>query len=141
MAVKTITIHKEFNAPLTEVFSTLSDHHKFGKICGIKMTRIHDGDDGANGLGSIRKINIGPLPAFEETITDFIPNELIEYKITQGSPIKNHVGTLRFSGQNNKTILDYTIELESVIPFTTGIIKSALENGLSKGLQHYASSL
>jgi len=141
MANKIITIHEEFNAPVKEVFGILSDHQKFGKICGIKMTRIHDGDDGANGLGSIRKINIGPLPAFEETITDFIPNELIEYKITQGSPIKNHVGTLRFSEQNNKTVLDYTIQLESKIPFTTGIIRTALQNGISKGLRNYASSL
>ena len=141
MAQQTIKIVQTFNAPIEEVFAALSDHENFGRICGIKMTRIQDGDGALNGLGSIRKINIGPLPSFEETITDFEANSLIEYKITQGSPIKNHVGTLKFSSQGDKTVLHYTIKLESKIPFTTGLIKGALESGLAKGLKRYANGL
>ncbi len=140
MALQTIIIREQFNAPVSEVFGVLSDHERFGKICGVKMTRIQAGDDGANGLGSVRRLNIGPLPSFQETITQFIPGELIEYKITQGSPIKNHVGLMKFSEHDGKTILDYTIKLESKIPFTTGLIKSALENGISKGLNKYSKS-
>ena len=141
MSQKIIKIHESFNAPIAEVFSVLSDHKKFGKICGISMERTKDGDDGLNGLGSIRAVKIGPLPAFDETITGFKSNELIEYKITRGSPIKNHVGTLKFSEKNNQTTLDYTIKLESKIPFTSGIIKTVLQNGLSKGLKKYANTL
>jgi len=141
MSQQTIRIQQAFNAPVNTVFQTLSDHQRFGEICGVKMTRIKTGSDSDNGLGSVRKLNIGPLPSFQETITGFVPNELIEYQITQGSPIKNHLGTMRFSEQDGKTFLDYTIQLESKIPFTTGLIKSALENGISKGLQRYARSL
>jgi hypothetical protein len=141
MSLKTITIHEKFNAPIAQVFGILSNHEKFGEICGINMTRIQDGEDGLNGKGSIRTIKIGPLPAFEETITDFIQNEFIEYKITKGSPIKNHVGTLKFSEKNNQTELDYVIKLESKIPFTSSIIKSALQSGISKGLRKYSKSL
>ncbi len=141
MAQQEINIQQEFNAPVEEVFSTLSDHETFGKICGVKMTRIKDGEGQPNGLGSVRRLNIGPLPSFEETITGFVMNESIEYKITQGSPIKNHVGTLRFSDLGGKTRLDYTILLESKIPCTTGLIKTALKNGIAKGLQGYARSL
>jgi len=141
MALKTIKMVQTFNAPVAEVFAALSDHETFGKICGIKVSRIKEGKDQPNGLGSIRKLSIGPLPSFQETITDFKENELIEYKITQGSPIKNHVGTLRFSGQNDKTVLHYTIKLESKIPLTTGLIKAALERGISKGLHEYAMGL
>ena len=136
-----ITMNQQFNAPVEQVFSTLSDHETFGKICGIKMSRIKDGEGVLNGLGSIRKINIGPLPSFQETITGFKANEFIQYKITQGSPIKNHVGELRFTENNGKTSLEYTIELESKIPLTTGLIKTALQNGISKGLKKYAASL
>jgi hypothetical protein len=93
-----------------------------------------------NGLGSVRKINIGPLPSFEETITGFEENRFIEYKITKGSPIKNHVGTLNFSETGTGCVLDYEIKLESKIPFTTGIIKSALKQGISKGIGKYAKS-
>ncbi|TNC82442.1 MAG: hypothetical protein C9356_03180 [Oleiphilus sp.] len=141
MAQQTINIVQEFNAPVEQVFEALSDHENFGRICGIKMKRIKDGEDALNGLGSVRKISIGPLPSFEETITDYEANALIEYKITQGSPIKNHVGTLRFSSQGESTVLNYTIQLESKIPFTSGLIKGALENGLSKGLSRYAQGL
>jgi len=141
MALKTINMQQKFNAPVKEVFEVLSDHQKFGKICGINMQRTKEGDDGANGLGSVRKIGIGPLPSFEETITGFVPNEFIQYKITQGSPIKNHVGELKFSELEGTTTLDYTIELESKIPFTSSIIKNALESGITKGLSKYARSL
>ncbi len=105
------------------------------------MSRIVDGADGANGLGSVRQIKIGILPGFEETITEFKPHTFIQYKITKGSPIKNHVGELSFSEEAGTTLLDYTIQLESKIPLTTGIIAKALEQGISKGLKRYASSL
>ena len=141
MALKKITMRQEFNAPVDKVFSTLSDHETFGRICGINMLRTKDGDDGANGLGSVRTISVGPLPSFEETITDFVPNVFIQYKITKGSPIKNHVGELKFSGQGDKTVLHYTIKLESKIPLTSGLIKAALERGISQGLQGYAMRL
>lgn len=141
MSQQTIQIVQTFHAPVSEVFATLSDHKTFGKICGINMTRTVDGEDGANGLGSVREIKIGPLPSFEETITDFTPNDFIEYKITKGSPIKNHVGTLKFSEEKGMAVLNYTIVLESKIPFTSGLISAVLKNGISKGLRKYAKSL
>lgn len=141
MAIQTITINQAFDSPVEQVFSTLSDHEKFGKICGINMKRVVDGAAHLNGLGSIREIKVGVLPAFQETITKFIENERVEYKITKGSPIKNHLGVLVFSEANGKAHLKYTIELESKIPFTTGLIKFALESGIKKGLKRYAKSL
>lgn len=141
MSQQIIQMVQTFNAPLSEVFATLSDHETFGKICGINMTRTIDGEDGANGLGSVREIKIGPLPSFEETITGFTPNDYIEYKITKGSPIKNHVGTLKFSEEKGVTVLNYTIVLESKIPFTSGVISAVLKNGITKGLKKYAKSL
>tara|TARA_R110001592_G_scaffold135779_1_gene352239 strand:- start:4877 stop:5305 length:429 start_codon:yes stop_codon:yes gene_type:complete len=141
MAIQTITINQAFDAPVKQVFSTLSDHEKFGKICGINMERIVDGATDLNGLGSIREIKIGVLPSFQETITKFIENKRIEYKITQGSPIKNHIGVLVFSELKGKTQLKYTIELESKIPCTTALIKAVLGFGIKKGLKRYAGSL
>tara|TARA_R110002072_G_scaffold89737_9_gene201058 strand:- start:47112 stop:47543 length:432 start_codon:yes stop_codon:yes gene_type:complete len=141
MSIQTITINQAFDAPLKQVFATLSDHEKFGEICGINMTRIKDGAEHLNGLNSVREIKIGILPSFQETINKFIDNERIEYKITQGSPIKNHLGVLVFSEAKGKTHLNYTIELESKIPFTTLLIKSALSFGIRNGLKRYARSL
>jgi len=128
----------EFDKPLEQVFAQLSDHEFFGKTCGINMKRVVDGQDGANGLGSVRKINIGILPSFDETITTFEPNKLIEYKITRGSPIKNHKGTMVFSARDKGCVLDYEIALESKIPGTSGLIKTVLKHGISSGLVRYA---
>jgi uncharacterized membrane protein len=89
----------------------------------------------------VREIKIGILPAFQETITKFIENERVEYKITKGSPIKNHKGVLIFTEAKGKTNLKYTIELESKIPLTTSLIKSALKYRIKKGLMAYAKSL
>lgn len=141
MAIQTITINQAFDAPVKKVFSTLSDHKTFGKICGIDMERIVDGTNQPNGLGSVREIKIGVLPPFEETITKFIDNERIEYKITKGSPIKNHIGVMRFSEVKGKAQLNYTIKLESKIPLTTGLIKTVLGFGIKRGLKRYARSL
>ena len=141
MATQTIQMQQDFNAPVSEVFQVLSDHERFGRIIGVKMKRIKDGEGSANGLGSVRSIHIGPLPSFEETITQYEENAFIEYKITRGSPIKNHVGRLIFEEKDGRTRLNYTIELESKIPFTTGLIKAALENGIVKGLSNYSRSL
>ena len=53
---------------------------------GAKVTRVSDGDASRNGVGSTRRLKIGPLPAFEETVTAAEPNSLIEYTISQGHP-------------------------------------------------------
>lgn len=141
MAIQTITINQAFNAPVKQVFSDLSDHEKFGKICGISMKRVVDGSVHLNGLGSVREIKIGVLPAFQETITKFVEYERVEYKITKGSPIKNHIGSLIFTESKGKTKLKFTIELESKIPLTSTLIKTVLGFGLKKGLKKYAGSL
>jgi len=141
MSTQLITINQTFNAPVSQVFKTLCDHEKFGEICGITMRRVVDGRENVNGLGSVREIKIGVLPAFQETISKYIENERLEYKITKGSPIKNHLGILIFSEQAGKTVLNYTIELESKIPFTTFIIKTGLALGIGSGLKRYAASL
>lgn len=141
MAQQEINMHFTFAAPIDAVFSELSDHARFGQICGITIQRVKEGAESPNGLGSVRKLSIGPLPSFEETITGFENNRSIEYKITKGSPIKNHVGTLRFEKTKSGCELFYDIKLESKIPFTTGIIKAGLKDGISKGIEKYAKSL
>ena len=131
-----ININKTFSKPLAEVFNAVTDHENFGKLIGTNIKRIKDGDQHLNGLGSIRQINITPLPPFEETVTDFIDEEYFEYKITKGSPIKNHIGRLKFVQNGNSTQLNYTIDFDMKlpIPLIGKIFKNTLEKQISKGL-------
>ncbi|HAC26949.1 MAG TPA: SRPBCC family protein, partial [Marinobacter hydrocarbonoclasticus] len=53
-----------------------ADHHRFGKLVGAPVKRIKDSDQAdPNGIGSVRKIGIGPL-SLEETVLGFEPDSL-----------------------------------------------------------------
>lgn len=146
MAKQHIDLIQEFKAPVNTIFAELTDHVKFGKLLNAKITRIVDGQgDDPNGLGSVRKITPVPLADFEETVVTFKPNELMEYAVSQGSPIKNHIGRMEFSaidagGGRESTRVRYTITFEPrlPIPFLGGLLKKAIEAPVKKGLLHLA---
>ena len=134
-----IEIHQDFNKPVSEVFGDLGDHEKLGRILGAPITRIVDGRGvgGKNGLGAVRRI--GPaLGGFEETIVGFEQDALIEYTITKGSPLRDHLGRMKFSATPNGTHLDYVITFDVKVPFVGGLLKNVLEGSIRKGLAKYA---
>lgn len=140
-----IEINQHFNAEPSDVFPVLSDHEHFGKLVGANIRRIQQGQAPfANGMGSVRRIHVFPGVSFEETITDFLPGQLIEYKVTKGSPIKNHVGTLRFSSPSTgQTLLNYTIVFEPKLPVPGwgSLLRRIIEQPIRKGLADYANAL
>lgn len=142
MASQYIQMNVSFNAPVETVFNELSDHEKMGKILSAKVKRVKDGQDFVNGLGSVRRITPVPLGDFEETVTAFEPNKLIEYTVTKGSPIKNHLGRMVFSENNGKTQLHYTIQFDMKLglPFAGLILKTVLEKVILGGLHKLAKS-
>ncbi len=136
MLVQKIDIKMEFRRPVGELFALLSDHEKLGPILGANVKRTRDGKDSLNGLDSVRTLNIGPLPSFDETVTAFEKDKLVEYKITRGSPLKNHKGVMQFypSGSGGSK-LHYTIEFESKIPLLGPVVRRGLENSIRRGLK------
>ncbi|MEX0605516.1 MAG: SRPBCC family protein [Marinobacter sp.] len=136
MATYIIQIEDTFDVPREKVFALFSDHVRFGNLLGAPVKRIKDSDEAdPNGLGSVRKIGIGPI-ALEETVTGFEPDSLIEYTITSLSPIRHHQGRIRFSETlAGQTEIHYTISFEEVIPFTGALIHSALEKALLRGMK------
>ena len=130
-----IDIEIEFRRPVAELFALLSDHEKLGPVLGARIKRTRDGTDSPNGLGSVRTLRIGPLPSFDETVTAFRKDELIEYRITRGTPLRSHKGVMRFSATpSGGSRLRYTIEFASLIPMLGPLIRAALDTGIRKGL-------
>ena len=125
-----------FNASIGEVFDYFSDHENVGELFPGETLRIKKGSnpDFPNGLGSVWRITVFPITV-EETITEFIPNKLIEYRISNDAPIRNHLGKMEFSELNGKTVLDYSIEFESKVPYLGKVVKLALEEALIFGLK------
>ena len=131
-----IDISKTFPFSVDKLFDFLSDHENLELIFApAKIQRIKEGKDSPNGVGSPRNMKILIAPAFHETVTRVVPNELIEYTITKGSPLKNHKGVMRFSDTGTGgSRLDYTIEFEGKLPLIGPIIKAGLDQGIRRGL-------
>jgi uncharacterized protein YndB with AHSA1/START domain len=142
MAQQTVRFEQFFAAPRERVFAWFADHEKFGMIWPGRTRRIQASADAANanGLGSVREIRSAGL-AFEETITAFEPPGRIEYRITRGSPLKNHLGRLLFADEAGGTKLNYTIEFDPKIPLTGGIIASVLCTSWHRGIARAVEDL
>src|SRR5215210_7728262 len=111
-----------------QVFSYFAEHENLEALFGAKVTRLKNGDDGTrNGVGSVRQLKVGPGTPFEETITVSQPNELIEYKVTKGSPLKNHLGEMRFTPEGDGTNLHYEISFDGKVPGSGPIIAALLK--------------
>ena len=134
-------IRQSFNAPVETIFNVLTDHESFGKVIATKIQRVVDSpDENKNGVGSVRRISSFPVPAFEETVITFEPNQLMEYVVSKGSPIKNHKGRMEFSEEGGKTQLCYYIDFEPKILLTLlgSVLKKAIEDPIRKSLEKLA---
>ena len=70
-----VHIEHHFQKPPEAIFAYLAEHENLADVFGAKITRLRDGQDGErNGVGSVRQLQIGPLPPFEETVTEFEPS-------------------------------------------------------------------
>ena len=136
MATYHIEINETFDVPRRKVFALFADHHRFGKMIGAPVKRIKDSDQAdPNGIGSVRKIGIGPL-SLEETVLSFEPDSLIEYAITSMSPIRNHIGRILFADTaDGQTKVHYTISFEDIVPYSGKVVSAALEQGLRRGIR------
>ncbi len=135
MPHKTISISIDFPQPLSAVFAHLSEHENLAAVFGVPIKRIATSRDPnePNGLGSVRRLFIGPVRV-EETITAFEKDRTIEYRVTKGGFLKHHHGVMRFSEQSGGTHLDYTVEIQSIFPFVTMPLTAALGFGMRRGL-------
>lgn len=141
MSRQHIEIRQSFNAPVGIVFNLLTDHESFGNIIKANFKRVvASPGENKNGVGSVRRISAFPVPAFEETVVALEPNQLMEYVVSKGSPVKNHKGRMEFSVEQGKTWLYYTIDFEPKLPFVLlgSILRRAIEKPIRKGLERLA---
>lgn len=132
-----IEIVQEFRLPVERLFAYLEEHENLETIFKpARITRVRSGDTERNGVGSTRSLRILLAPPFEETVTGYKANELIEYRITKGSPLKNHHGVMRFSALPAGSRLHYTIEFEGKLPLIATFVKIGLERSIRNGLKH-----
>ena len=139
--VQRLEFTQDFSAPVDRVYAHLSEHENLGSLFGARIERVRDGDTSRNGVGSVRRLKVGPLPWFEETVTQAVPDELVEYRITKGSPLRDHVGTMRFTPQGTGTRVDYVIAFRAVVPLLDKVIAVGLQRNVRTGLADAAKTL
>jgi uncharacterized protein YndB with AHSA1/START domain len=134
--MQTVTIDRDFTAPPERVFAYLSEHEHLEPLFGAKIRRLSDGEDGTrNGPGSSREMRLGPLPPFVETTTEVVPNELIRYRITKGSPLRGHEGVMRFTPTaGGGTHLHYEITFGAALPGVDRVVAAMLRRTVPRGL-------
>ena len=136
MAEQSVRFEQFFAATRPSVFAWFSQHENFGQIFPGRTRRIKASEDPSepNGLNSVREVKVG-LVRLEETITRFEPPSLIEYRVTQGWPVKNHLGRLRFEELPGGTRLEYTIDFDSRVPFAGNMVAGSLCRSWRRGVQ------
>jgi uncharacterized protein YndB with AHSA1/START domain len=134
--MQTVTIDRDFALPPERVFAYLAEHENLEPLFGAKIKRLSDGDDGTrNGPGSSRQLRLGPLPPFVETTTEVVPNELIRYRITKGSPLRGHEGVMRFTPTaGGGTHLHYEITFGAAVPGVDRVVAAMLRRTVPRGL-------
>jgi uncharacterized protein YndB with AHSA1/START domain len=130
-----VHVEHRFSKPPERIFAQLAEHENLAEVFGAKITRVRDGQDGQrNGVGSVRRLQIGPLAPFEETVTEFVPNERIVYRITKGSPLRGHLGVMTFAPVAGGTRFVYDIRLASPIPGLALLVRVALTRSITQAL-------
>ena len=130
-----VHVSHDFAKPPERVFAYMCEHENLGPLFNAEITRVCDGDTDRNGVNSVRRLKVGPLPPFEETVHEYVPGERIVYRITKGGPLKDHVGVLEFSPTpSGGTHLEYNIRIASAIPGLAPIVASGLTRDISKNL-------
>ncbi|EFQ83702.1 hypothetical protein HMPREF0063_11365 [Aeromicrobium marinum DSM 15272] len=134
-----VHVTHQFTSDPATVFAALSEHENLASIFPARITRVRNGHDSRNGAGSVRRLKIGPLPAFEETVMTAEEPALIEYRITKGSPLKSHRGVQRLTPTaDGGTQLDYTIEFAAPVPGLAKVVALALTQSITSGLPKLA---
>ncbi|MDP9346564.1 MAG: SRPBCC family protein [Actinomycetota bacterium] len=129
-------VEYDFTKPPARIFAYLSEHEHLEPLLSAKITRLTDGTDGErNGVGSSRRMKVGPLPPFVETVTEAVPDERIAYRITRGGPLKDHAGTMRFSPTVAGGMhLVWDIHLDSAGPGVATIVNRILQRSITRSL-------
>lgn len=125
-----------FPASPEQVFAFFGNHEQFGTLWPGVTRRLRAGEDPAqpDGLGSVRENRSGGS-SLEETITRYEPSSLIEYRVTKGSPVKNHLGRLLFTADNGGTRMVYTIAFDGKVRGTGWLIALYLRVVFRMGLR------
>lgn len=137
--MQTVQLTQESTRSVADLYAALADHDRLGGVLGVPVKRIKEGKTSPNGIGSVRKIGMGPV-AIEETVVGAVVDKSIDYKITKGGwPVKDHHGRLTFKAlPGGGSQVQWRIDLDAAVPGAALLIKQVLSIGIGRGLKKLA---
>ncbi|XOV79726.1 MAG: SRPBCC family protein [Aestuariibacter sp.] len=133
-----------FECPNDTLFNYFSNPYHLGNALNMPCEVIRQSATTFEyGEGMVKRVKSPGLPAFEETIITYQPQQYIAYRVTRGGIVKNHLGELRFSETQKGSELQYQIRFSPrwPIPLLGPVIKGQLQSTLEKGLAQVAQKL
>ncbi|MDH2544577.1 SRPBCC family protein [Acinetobacter baumannii] len=133
-----IRVEQKINAPVSQVFPLFVKHSTFNILLWpiqSKIIKFSKDLDNPDGVGSIRKMGIGPIKFIKEEIISIVPHKRVEYKMIRNTLFFDHLGVLEFYENKGRTLLVYTIHLDSKIPLLATITLIQLRTSIVFGLK------
>ena len=130
-----VDVTHDYALPAEQVFAYLSEHKNLEPLFGARIRRVQDGETSPNGVGSVRALKVGPLPWFEETIVESVEPSLIRYRISRGSPMRNHRAVITLIPSEQGCQVHYVIEFDTALPGIGKVIQVGLSRNIERGLR------
>lgn len=124
---QTVRFEQFFAAPRERVFAWFARAENVGQLFPGRTRSLTPSPDAAHpdGVGAVREVRVG-LVRLEETITRYEPPSLIEYRVTRGWVIRQHVGCVRFEEVPGGTQLEYAIRFRARLPIFGSLVAGSL---------------
>jgi uncharacterized protein YndB with AHSA1/START domain len=134
-----IHVSQEFTVSPERVFAALNDHANMGRWLGGHITVVKPAPDG--GVGTVRRVHIGPAHFDEEVIEREIPTRLV-YRITAGVPfLRHHRGEIKVEPKGTGSRVTWDVAFVSKLPGMSAPIRAGLGLVLRQGLKKLAKQL
>jgi uncharacterized protein YndB with AHSA1/START domain len=133
-----ILVERLVPAPRERVWEILSDHEGMKKWLPVReVVRRRPGSPDPNGVGAVRTIR-GMGLVIDEQITGFKPPERLEYVLTEGAPIRDHLGEVVLTEEPGGTRVRWSVRFRPAIPGTGTLLRFLLRRGIAQGLENLA---
>jgi hypothetical protein len=121
-----------------DVFDLFADREQYRTLVGpVGATLVRPGTGSRQGEGAIHKVGIGPV-GISEQIVSVDEGRSFTYRAVTPLPVRHYIGIVEFHDDPGGTRVDYTLDVESVLPLPGPVMK-ALVKGLAGGLARGAT--
>ncbi|HKE10774.1 MAG TPA: SRPBCC family protein, partial [Myxococcota bacterium] len=121
-------------APPSRIWPVLSEHEAMPRWLPVReVVRRRAGSPEPNGVGAVRTIR-GMGLVVEEQITGWKPGERFEYVLTEGAPLRDHLGEMVLEPAEGCTLVRWSVRFRPLIPGTGAFLERMVRAGLALGL-------